>query len=122
MRILIVDDEADIRDTTSLLLEHLGHQTQTAATGAHAITLARTWRPELILMDLNMPIMDGVAAISAIRGLSRMDRVHIAVVSAYVHDPAWCDRVLRAGANECIVKPVELGALEALLARVKPPA
>jgi CheY-like chemotaxis protein len=57
--VLLVDDEADTRDMLSMILEHAGYQVTTAGNGEEALVLLRAIRPDLILLDIQMPIMSG---------------------------------------------------------------
>ena len=59
VRVLVVDDEADIREVVTWMLADEGYEVRGARHGAEALPLARDWRPDLIILDLNMPIMDG---------------------------------------------------------------
>src|SRR3982751_823737 len=107
MHILVVDDEPDIRDTTQMLLQHYGHSVETAANGAEALEIAAKRRPNVVLLDLNMPVMDGFAAARKLREMWNSTAVMIVVVSAYAGNREWCDRALAAGADECLPKPLD---------------
>ena len=115
MRILLVDDESDIRILTSLLLKHRGHVVETASNGAEAVEMATRRPPDAVLLDLNMPVMDGFTAARKMRELASMQSVLIVAVSAYVGEKAWCDRALAAGVDECVPKPMDYNKLESLL-------
>jgi CheY-like chemotaxis protein len=65
--ILIVDDEPDFREIFSLKLKQLGYRIETASNGAECITKAKTLKPNLILMDVHMPTMDGATAVLRLR-------------------------------------------------------
>jgi CheY-like chemotaxis protein len=67
-RILVVDDLEDITETMSLLFETLGHDTKVAANGQLAVDAATTFEPEIVFMDLDMPVLNGYEAARAIRG------------------------------------------------------
>ena len=67
-RILVVDDLKDVTETMGLLFETLGHDTRVAADGRQAIDAANAFEPEIIFMDLDMPILNGYDAARAIRG------------------------------------------------------
>jgi CheY-like chemotaxis protein len=114
MRILVVDDEPDVRMTTQTLLELYGHVVETAANGAEAIRLAAQQLPDAVLLDLSMPVMDGFTAARKLREIPNACAILIVAHSAYVHLPEWCDRALEAGADECLRKPLDYTALERL--------
>ena len=67
-RILVVDDLKDVTETMSLLFETLGHDTRVAADGRQAIDAANAFEPEIIFMDLDMPVLNGYDAAREIRG------------------------------------------------------
>ena len=107
-RILIVDDKEQVRQglrtvlTLSENIEILGE----AANGLEAIRLVETLQPDVVLLDLEMPIMNGYDATSAIKSLSSSCRVVVLTVQDY---PAARHKAMRAGADSFIVKgtPVE---------------
>ena len=66
-RILVVDDLKDITETMGLLFETLGHDTRVAADGAQAVETTTSFEPEIIFMDLDMPVLNGYEAARAIR-------------------------------------------------------
>ena len=66
-RILVADDNVDSADSTALLLQIAGYEVRTAYDGLQAVQLALIFRPALVILDLNMPVMDGWAAAQALR-------------------------------------------------------
>jgi len=107
-RILIVDDKADNRQILARLLKSIGFEIDTADNGAEAIELAQRLRPDLIFMDLVMPIKDGFAAIREIRELQvPAARVPIVAVSASAFENTRVQSVA-AGCDDFITKPVRL--------------
>ena len=115
MHILVVDDEPDIRATTQMLLECHGYTVTSAANGADAVEVAAKSPPDAVLLDLNMPVMDGFTAARRLREMPEGSTLLIVAVSAYVSNREWCDRALAAGVDECIAKPLDYSRLEALL-------
>ena len=67
-RILVVDDLKDITETMGLLFETLGHDTRIAGDGQQAVDVASTFEPDIVFMDLDMPVLNGYEAARAIRG------------------------------------------------------
>lgn len=116
MRILVADDIADTRQMMRLLLELKGHAVLEAADGRQAVQCALKERPDLILMDLSMPIMDGLAATRCIRQNRDTAEIPIVVLSAYMDDEVWRKRAMKCGCNECFSKPLDFEGLDALLA------
>ena len=115
MRILVADDLEDTRCVLKLLLEMKGHAVLEAENGRVAVECALKERPDLILMDLNMPIMDGLDATQRIRENSSTALIPIVVLSSHMDDAVWRDRALRCGCNACYSKPLDFDGLEDLL-------
>jgi two-component system, cell cycle response regulator DivK len=112
--VLVVEDFEDNRFMMRRLLEMGGYQVVEAINGQEAVTLAETARPHLILMDLSLPQIDGLAATRRIRQLDGMTSVPIIAISA--HDTAdFRNDALAAGCNEYLTKPVDFDRLENLL-------
>ena len=116
MKILIADDIEDTRCLLTLLLQKRGHTVFEASNGRDAVSRAIEERPDLILMDISMPGMDGLAAAREIRDHPDTTHIPIAAISAFVDDPEWRNRALAAGCNRCFAKPLDLDALEAIVA------
>lgn len=84
IRALIVDDEADFRQLMTFWLESKGYVVISAANGQQAIAMVRNDNPDIIFLDLNMPVMDGIAALKQIREFNKT--IPIIFISAYVDD------------------------------------
>ena len=121
MRILVVDDAPDTRDTMKMLLEIQGHDVEVASNGKEAVECATDQRPDLVLMDLTMPIMDGLTATRQLRHRPETESTPIVALSAYLRDGVWRDKAFAAGCNECLSKPVDFGALDRVLSRFDRP-
>jgi two-component system response regulator ResD len=117
--ILVVDDEPTITDVVSRYLERAGYSTRIAGDGAHALRLAGESRPDLVVLDLMMPGMDGL---EVMRRLREHERVSVILLTA---KGEHTDRIigLRLGADDYVVKPfspAELVArVDAVLRRVE---
>jgi DNA-binding response OmpR family regulator len=113
-KILLVDDEATIRRLMVMLLKRGGHQVIEAASGQEAINLAPRERPDLILLDIMMPAMDGFETLSRLRTMPNVAETPVIFLSAKAE---VTDRVegLRLGADDYLVKPADP---EELLARI----
>ena len=92
MHVLLVDDDSDVRITTCLLLEHYGHRVDAAYGGVVALEFAHKDPPEAVLLDLNMPGMDGFETARSLRQIPSTATVLIIAVSGYVTNQEWCDR------------------------------
>jgi CheY-like chemotaxis protein len=103
-RVLIVDDEPDNRGWLNGLLTSVGFDVREADNGEAAVRECGTWHPQLVLMDLRMPVMDGLEATRRIRKSSPRTQPVIMVLTASALDEDQ-HRLLQAGADELIVKP-----------------
>jgi two-component system cell cycle response regulator DivK len=121
MIILVAEDTDDIRLMIKIMLEDKGHCVVEAADGREAVELATRVRPDVILMDLSMPVMDGIEAISCLRGRPETSKMPIIAVTAHCTDPAWRRRAIAAGCLECVGKPVDFKRLNQLITRVVSP-
>ncbi len=81
--VLVVDDHADERAITRIVLEHFGYQVRTAASAGEALSFARERRPDLIVMDIMMPDMDGVEAIERLAADPRTSTIPVVAYTAY---------------------------------------
>jgi CheY-like chemotaxis protein len=114
LRILIADDNVDGADSLALLLQGDGHVVLTAINGRQAIEVAEAFRPDVILMDIAMPNLDGLEATREIRRRSWGGRVRIIALTAWDQDSER-RRTHAAGMNDHLVKPVDPLTLAAVL-------
>ena len=113
---LVVEDFEDSRFMMRKLLEMAGYRVVEATDGEEAVEVALEERPALILMDLSLPKLDGLAATRKIRKHKGFGNVPIVAVSA--HDsPESRQEALDAGCNEYVAKPVDFDQLNTLLER-----
>jgi CheY-like chemotaxis protein len=116
---MVVEDFEDNRFMMRRLLEMSGYRVLEAINGEEAVELAHRERPQLILMDLSLPQLDGLAATRRIRQHAELRDVPIVAVSA--HDTAdFHADALAAGCNDYVTKPIDFDQLEALLTRLLP--
>jgi CheY-like chemotaxis protein len=115
--ILVVDDHEDSRRMMKIMLELDGFRVVTAATGRQAIDLAASMKPDVVLMDVNLPDLDGLAVTRHIREQSGYSRTPIIALTAYDTTESR-DRSLAAGCTEFMLKPVNFERLEALFCRL----
>lgn len=115
--VLVVEDYDDNRLMMRHLLEMSGYHVVEATNGAQAIDIARREQPDLILMDLSLPQVDGLSATRQIRAVSYLKKVPIVAVSA--HDtPDFHKEASAAGCNEYVTKPIDFGELEIVIKRL----
>jgi CheY-like chemotaxis protein len=109
--LLLVEDNRTNQILGKALLEHLGCEVEVVADGAAAVSRARSGRYDLILMDLSMPVMDGLEATRRLRALG----VEVPIV-ALTATPAERTTLQAGGFNGCLMKPVTAAALRAAIA------
>ena len=119
--VLIAEDYPDAREMMCLALGMLGYEVMEAEDGAQAVALALEAHPDLILLDLNLPLLDGFQAAALIRRQPATKNIPIIACTAR-HQTEWHNRALAAGCNEFIRKPLNFDELEQILRRYLPVA
>jgi CheY-like chemotaxis protein len=115
--VLVVEDFEDNRFMMRRLLEMSGYRVVEAVNGNQAVEEASSQHPDIILMDLSLPQLDGLAATRRIRAQDELQKVPIVAVSA--HDSAdFHAEALAAGCNEYVTKPIDFDQLVQLLDRL----
>ena len=115
--VLLVEDTEDNRFMMRRLLEMTGYRVIEAMNGEEAVRLAQTESPQLILMDLSLPVIDGLAATRLIRKIPDFEMIPIIAVSA--HDTSDFQlEAIQAGCNSYITKPIDFNELEQLIAKL----
>lgn len=114
IRVLYVEDATVIRDTMARLLMRSGYAVAHAKNGAEGIEKAIKWRPDVVLMDLRMPVMDGFEAINQLREHPKTKALPIFVVSAWAGKKERQQAKL-AGADAFFEKPPDLDDLMAAI-------
>lgn len=115
--VLVVEDTEDNRFMMRRLLEMSGYDVVEARNGEEAVAVAQAENPHIILMDLSLPVIDGLAATRLIRKCPELRATPIVAVSA--HDSAdFQAEAIDAGCNGYITKPVDFTVLEALVAKL----
>ena len=118
--ILVVEDNEPSRDALGRRLQRRGYQVETAADGREGVALAHTVRPDIILMDLGLPVIDGWEATRQLKGHAQTRHIPIIVLSAHAttHDR---ELALAAGGNDFETKPIRfqqlMSKIERLVAR-----
>ena len=119
--IMIVEDYDDTRILLRRVLERLGYTVLEASNGQEAVDIADREHPDLILMDLDLPILDGIAATQRIRKQPEMEKVPIVAVTAYPMSYTHV-KAFAKGCNEYMAKPIDTTELERLVTRYLPTA
>nr|WP_315401943.1 ATP-binding protein [uncultured Duganella sp.] len=119
LKILVVDDNADAAQTLASLLEYKGHKVRVANDGLEALALVDDWIPQVGLIDIGMPNLNGYELARALRKNPALDATALVALTGW---GAESDRALsrEAGFIEHLTKPVDFAAVEAVLASVKP--
>jgi CheY-like chemotaxis protein len=118
---MVVDDSDDVRELMALQLRLSGYNVVEARDGLESVVLARQSRPALILMDINMPVMDGVEATRTLRGIEEVCRVVIVAFSALSSGDNR-RRALEAGCDDYITKHEGINDLPGVVRRYLPAA
>jgi CheY-like chemotaxis protein len=109
-RILVADDNAASRELIREVLEMSGYDVIEAVDGADALSRARDSSPDLVLVDIQMPRLDGYAVLRELRADARLSHLRVVALTAFAMQGDR-DRALNAGFDGYITKPVEIVAL-----------
>lgn len=118
LRILIVDDNVDAADSIAMLLRMEGHETRTVNTARAALLAVPDFTPEVVLLDIGLPEMDGYEVARRLRTQNGVHRMRLVAVTGY-GQPADRRRAHAAGFDEHMVKPVEPAVLHDFLRSVQ---
>jgi CheY-like chemotaxis protein len=112
LRVLVIDDNVDAADSLAVLLEMLGHATKALYTGENAVQEWRSWAPDVVLLDIGLPVADGYEVARRLRaeGCAAL----LVALTGWGSD-ADRQRAREAGFDHHLTKPVELEAVEKLL-------
>jgi CheY-like chemotaxis protein len=111
--VLIVEDYDDTRSLMRFLLEDLHYEVEEASNGQEAVQKVKYNFPDLILMDMSMPVMDGLTATKIIRKFDGAARLPIIAVTAF--GKSYYRQAIEAGCDDLINKPVDLTVLKSIL-------
>jgi CheY-like chemotaxis protein len=120
LRVLVVDDNRDGADALGLLLEALGNQVHVTYGGTKALEVATTFCPDLMLVDLVMPEMDGCGLIKRLRQIPAFAQTKIVAVTGH-KDEELIAAAIKAGCDATVFKPVTLPEIKKVLAGVGVP-
>ena len=117
-RILVVDDNVDAAESLAVMLTYSGHEARVAHSGRTALNVAGEFTPDVMILDLGMPDMDGYAVARAIRSDPTLSRTRLIALSGYGQADDL-RRTSEAGFDEHLVKPVEYDVLATVLGRIQ---
>ncbi|HZM98898.1 MAG TPA: response regulator [Pyrinomonadaceae bacterium] len=118
--IMVVEDYEDTRLLLKQALEGFGYSVLEASNGQEAVDLAGREHPDLILMDLDLPILDGIAATQQIRQQADLEKVPIVAVTAYPMSYTHV-KAFAKGCDEYMRKPIDISDLESVVRRYLSP-
>lgn len=119
--VLVADDYDEVRVVTRRALESFGYRVVEASNGLETVKVAQAETPDLILLDLSMPAMDGFATIHQLRKLLGLRDVPVIAFSAHSAHEVRAD-ALAAGCSEFLTKPVHIEVLKSAIERYLPPS
>jgi len=112
--VLVVEDDQHIREALARGLAEAGHAVRTISTGAQALTAAMEWQPDVVVLDLGLPDLDGRDVLAMLRSVSQVP----IIVATARDDEAEIVRLLDAGADDYVVKPYRASQIEARIRAV----
>jgi CheY-like chemotaxis protein len=115
-RVLIVDDHIDSAELLAALLEVDGHSVQMAHDGRAALSAARAFGPDFVLLDIGLPGLDGYDVIQELRGMPGVAEATIVATTGYGREEDRT-RCLAAGFDEHLTKPVDLARIQRILSK-----
>lgn len=105
MNIMVVDDQPGVRYLLDIVINESGHKAHTAQNGLEAVEMAHSVRPDLIFMDVRMPIMGGLEALAKIK--STLPETEVIIMTAYGSDET-IEEAKQLGALGCMAKPFDI--------------
>ena len=112
-KVLIVEDYPDVRAIMKIVVRKYGFEVIEAEDGYEAVEKTQQYHPDLILMDLAMPLMDGITAAKIIKRMEGFSDIPIVALTAYA-DSSW-NEAKEAGCDKVIAKPIKFDNLKPLL-------
>jgi len=116
-RILVADDSPAVCESLAAILRDLGHEVRIANDGQQAVDMATAWMPEFVLLDVNMPKLNGYEAARRLRSQFPASRMRLVMISGADLEPAVVEAARQAGFDECLDKLLDFSALKNLLQR-----
>lgn len=112
LKILVADDQPGVRYLFDILIKEVGHTPYITQNGLEAVEMACLIRPNLVFMDVRMPLMDGLEALGRIKEL--MPETDVVIMTAYGSEETMSEAMKR-GAFCCIAKPFDIDAIKTFL-------
>lgn len=112
LNVLVVDDQPGVRQLLGIIIKEAGYQVRDAQNGKEAVDIVKMWKPDLVIMDIKMPVMDGVKALEKIKLLS--PDLPVVMMTAYGSEEVLED-LQKKGAAMCLTKPFDIDFIKDLL-------
>jgi CheY-like chemotaxis protein len=120
-RVLVVDDEPGLRRLLTDLFSVEGYRVSTASDGAQALERLRYFRPDVVVLDLTMPVMSGLTFAAQCHGVGRYTELPIVAVTAMHDAEGVAPRLEQLGVRKCIAKPFDVTELLAVVEQLARP-
>ena len=114
-RVLIVDDNEDAANSLAMILSLDGHEVQSAYSGPQALEQVDSFDPDVVLLDIGLPVMDGYEVARRIRERPNANEIRLIALTGYSRDSDK-ERAREAGFDDHVVKPVEIARLRSVIA------
>jgi CheY-like chemotaxis protein len=115
-RVLVVDDNLDAVHSMAMLVKMYGHEVQFAINGMAALDIARSFRPDVILLDVSLPDVNGDDIARQLKWEPGLEKTRLIAITGRADD-ATRERVLKAGCEGIFLKPLDASVLEEILAK-----
>lgn len=112
-KVLIVEDYEDSRSFMKFLVESYGFQVCEASDGIEALDRFKKFQPDIVLMDMSLPMVDGLITTKAIRDCDNTGKVLIIAITAF--GKSYHDKAIEAGCDDLISKPLDINLFESIL-------
>ncbi len=114
LRLLLAEDNQDTAETMAILLRKLGHEVEVVYDGSAALRAIQTFRPNVLLVDIGLPVINGYQVAERVRQQSELNHIRLIALTGYGQQED-CDRSCAAGFDHHLVKPIDLVKLQELL-------
>ncbi len=111
-QVLVVDDSKIVRKVTRKMLEPMGYEVHEAEDGQQAVDFCKNNMPDVILLDYNMPVMNGMDCLQGVRALPNGGSDVVIIFCTTVNEMDFIQKAIMAGANEYVMKPFDADILQ----------
>jgi len=113
LNVLIVDDQAGVRLLLETIVKEAGHRVAVAKNGLEAVQLVSRVKPDLVFLDIKMPVMDGLQALERIKSISPLSKV---IIMTAFNSEKTLKKAMHEGALRCILKPFDIKQIRDFIA------